>query len=357
MKNIKNLKHTSTFVRYKDLDALRGIAALMVVVFHLGVLRPEPINAFFWGRAGVDMFFIISGFVIFMSIKKVSNVKEFAISRFARLFPAYWFCVTLVAAIQFIALKLNFVHSTSTNISWLKYFANLTMFQKYLGFENVDGSYWTLLVEMIFYIGIAVLLGLNKIKNIFNFGWVILIIILINVLLANAYPAYPFKQINFWFPMFSYFSLFFAGIMFYKLLTEQGDKLKISITILACYLIQVKTYFSLLDASTNINPIYYSIVLTLIFVTFILFINQKISFITNSVTLFLGKISFSIYLIHMYLGVNIMLAGLERILNLPFFISFIITISAIISFAFLINKYIEVPGGKFLKAKLKANAS
>lgn len=53
--------------RYTELDALRGIAALMVVFFHFTMDRPQGQMGFKLGVTGVDLFFIISGFVIFMS--------------------------------------------------------------------------------------------------------------------------------------------------------------------------------------------------------------------------------------------------------------------------------------------------
>ena len=153
MKNaFKKEENPANFHRFSELDALRGIAALMVVFFHFSTVRINPGKVFLWGRAGVDMFFVISGFVIFMSINKANNINQFAFSRFSRLFPAYWFSVTLTALIQIIALKLNFVHSTTTNITWLKYLTNLTMFQTYFGYSHIDQPYWTLLIEMLFYI-------------------------------------------------------------------------------------------------------------------------------------------------------------------------------------------------------------
>ena len=63
--------------RLQELDALRGIAALMVVLFHFTMGRQEANLGFKLGTTGVDLFFIISGFVIFMSLSKVKNSKDF----------------------------------------------------------------------------------------------------------------------------------------------------------------------------------------------------------------------------------------------------------------------------------------
>lgn len=80
--------------RYEELDALRRIAALMVVFFHFTLGRPEAKLGFKLGTTGVDLFFIISGLVIFMSLTRVKTSLDFVINRVSRLYPTYWTCAT-----------------------------------------------------------------------------------------------------------------------------------------------------------------------------------------------------------------------------------------------------------------------
>ena len=89
--------------RFHELDALRGIAALMVVFFHFTIGRAEAKLGFKLGTTGVDLFFIISGFVIFMSLSKVKSSLDFVINRVSRLYPTYWVSVTFT----FILIKLK----------------------------------------------------------------------------------------------------------------------------------------------------------------------------------------------------------------------------------------------------------
>ena len=88
--------------RISSLDALRGIAALAVVLYHYTFrynalyghnFSLEPLSVLKYGHLGVQLFFIISGFVIYLSIENTQSIKKFASNRFARLYPAYWCAV------------------------------------------------------------------------------------------------------------------------------------------------------------------------------------------------------------------------------------------------------------------------
>ena len=92
--------------RLVEVDALRGLAALAVVLFQyttrfteLFATNPPPTFSFPDGHYGVNLFFIISGFVIFMTLEKTSRPMDFVLSRFSRLFPAYWVAIILTLSI------------------------------------------------------------------------------------------------------------------------------------------------------------------------------------------------------------------------------------------------------------------
>ena len=93
-------------MRLKQFDALRGIAAISVCFFHIvKYLKLEVTyfgKIFQFGYMGVDLFFIISGFVIYMSLKNTKCIKEFWISRFTRLYPTYWFSCLFTTTILFV---------------------------------------------------------------------------------------------------------------------------------------------------------------------------------------------------------------------------------------------------------------
>lgn len=141
--------------RIDYLDGLRGIAALAVVLQHVAeriiiadpasgsILRPAFLDLFNAGRFGVALFFLISGFVIPFSFKEPRPLLRFSISRFFRLYPAYW--LSLAFAV------LTFPLLTGENFSTARIVSNITMVQAAFGQRDVIGAYWTLFIELAFY--------------------------------------------------------------------------------------------------------------------------------------------------------------------------------------------------------------
>ncbi|MEU5435561.1 acyltransferase [Streptomyces sp. NPDC020719] len=148
--------------RIYALDGLRLLAALTVVMFHYMALTgrwPEtdsrarfpatyPVAAYGW--LGVQLFFLISGFVICMSTWG-KPLQSFFVSRVVRLYPAYWFAV--IATTVVVAA----VPGGMQPLSLADVATNLTMFQEPLGVEHVDSVYWTLFAELRFYLLFAVI--------------------------------------------------------------------------------------------------------------------------------------------------------------------------------------------------------
>jgi len=89
---------------------------------------------------------IISGYVILMSIDRSRSALTFAVSRFGRLFPAFWAsCAVTYGVVSLMGLALREVALRDALL-------NLTMIPVSLGVGRIDGVYWTLEVELTFYI-------------------------------------------------------------------------------------------------------------------------------------------------------------------------------------------------------------
>ncbi|WP_245642213.1 acyltransferase family protein [Nonomuraea candida] len=147
-----------------ELDLLRFLAALAVVAFHYLVAyasvwgdRPAelfpalaPIAGL--GILGVELFFIISGFVILMSVWG-RGLGAFARSRLVRLYPAYWLSLAAIAAVY----GLTGAKALDPKLSPGEYLLNATMFQRLFKVTDASGVYWSLWAELRFYLLISIL--------------------------------------------------------------------------------------------------------------------------------------------------------------------------------------------------------
>ena len=158
-----------------------GIAALSVALHHIfrygplpgpdaaGKLVPQPLmDAFAHGKIGVQMFFVISGFVIAYVLRKAtvtpSYLRSFGIQRFLRLGPPYWFTIVFVLALYSLTHALAFVSAPLIDDppSWGQVGAHLLYLQNLAGLPNLSAGFWTLCIEMQFYMLFALLLGLAQ---------------------------------------------------------------------------------------------------------------------------------------------------------------------------------------------------
>lgn len=159
--------------RFVFVDALRGFAALIVVIFHVyaknllpmtGYRFPEPLHSVFAnGRLGVEVFFVISGFVIAQSIRNQHItprfVGRFALRRSIRLDPPYW--ATIAAMIVLTLISNHAQHERSLPIpSVSSVIAHVFYLQGFFGYEHIVGVFWTLCYEIQFYLGLVTIVGL-----------------------------------------------------------------------------------------------------------------------------------------------------------------------------------------------------
>jgi peptidoglycan/LPS O-acetylase OafA/YrhL len=138
--------------RVMELDVLRGFAAVAVMLYHYTVRLtqlypslPPAAARLPCGFFGVEFFFCISGFVIFMTLDRTRRPMDFVVSRVARLWPAYLAAMT----VTFCAVRL--IGLPGREVSALHALANVTMLGELLHVPLIDPAYWSLQVELIFY--------------------------------------------------------------------------------------------------------------------------------------------------------------------------------------------------------------
>ena len=152
--------------RIATLDLLRLVAALAVVAYHylfrgaagdplMPIAYPEVAGLAIYGYLGVNLFFLISGYVISWSAEGRSG-QDFAVARFTRLYPAFLVCMTITFVVLLAAGNPAFP------VTFAQFLANIFMFSPALGQPFVDGVYWSIILELVFYfwVMLAVATGL-----------------------------------------------------------------------------------------------------------------------------------------------------------------------------------------------------
>ena len=166
------------------IDALRGIAALSVACYHItryGPL-PEPASRFIpgmlqvwfdYGWIGVQVFFVISGFVIAYSVRNVrvtpGFLANYALRRSIRLDPPYWTTILFVLFLHAVLhLHLGFdspldvPSKLEPDLSWRLIGSHLMYLQNILEYDNLSAGFWTLCIEVQFYLLYVAGLGIAQ---------------------------------------------------------------------------------------------------------------------------------------------------------------------------------------------------
>ena len=337
--------------RYYILDASRFFAAMAVVLFHFFFLSwsaehvdsvsYKSIGEFFkYGYLGVQFFFLISGFVIFMSIQK-GGVIEFIASRASRLYPAYWFAV-LLTSIFIICIDKNTDELQAVDI-----LVNLTMLQKFFNIPNIDGVYWTLAIELIFYFWITVLLATKSVGKFETFAFVFLLISSlsrflhfpnsINLILLTEYSPY-----------------FIAGASFYLICQQGTSPIKISLIIASFFLsLHQAIFLQLPTIQLKHSSIFSEMIVALIIAFFYLFFLvvclKKHKTYRPKIYVFLGALTYPLYLTHQQIG-YILMDSLSGAINKYILVLLVVIICLLISsFIYL---YIETPISKNMRARI-----
>lgn len=327
-----------TKARISELDIFRGFAAIAVVLFHFTYGYDNSVSDiqsdkfyFRYGYLGVHLFFIISGFVIFMTLEKTKKPLDFIVSRFSRLYPAYWAAI-IITIISTIILQVPFQKNIYT---FQQVAINFTMFQSFFKIKDIDGAYWTLAVELTFYFIMLVLFILKKINKIFiiSLFWMFLTVLFNTI----EIPIGKYLKIIL---ILNYAPLFIAGISFFKLKTNKNNK-KYHFVVILSFVVEL---FMLYNKNSNILCYF---IIFLFYVLFYLFINDKLKVINNPFLIFFGSISYSLYLIHETIGTAI-IYWLKFVIDSQFFYvptTFLI----VVLLATFITKWIEKPSLIFIR--------
>lgn len=302
------------------MDGHRGLAILLVIFFHAFARWPElvpygnlygDVPIFKFGWIGVQLFFLISGFVILMTLEKCTGIKEFMFRRWIRLFPAMLVCSTVIyATSSFFPERPAGKPSITSLLPGLTFIEPL-WWKSILGltYHSLEESFWSLYAEFKFYV-FAAFLYYYRGRN-----WLIssLILVYLTSLFFRAGNSY-FHGSNPLFLIannicgslsFEYFGWFAGGAMFYVYVKESKGKwfwAALGISALSATFIQGLKW----------QPSLACILVAVFFA--ISLITPGIQLILSSrFFTFLGFISYPLYLIHE----NMMIAMIIKIGKAP----------------------------------------
>lgn len=291
--------------RLNNIDGLRAIAALSVLVQHMfGDMLRHPgvettalypyvsasVHNFDLGRFGVVLFFLISGFVVPFSIKGEKPLWRFAISRFFRLYPALWLAIA--------ALSLLYWYRGNTpTVSTI--LANMTMAPTLFGKTWLSAIYWTLFIELVFYFLVA---GLFAIKLLYDYRAVFMLGLLLvasttlpMLMRTNDIANLPVQYIGL------HVSFLFSGLLLRFAIIEKRNYA--GLCALCLLSLQLIAIFILSDFSLARGDGFVLIngqnIITAYVAAIILFAAAAVTMRPHSTVLAAtGKISYSIYLFH-----------------------------------------------------------
>ncbi|MEV6616111.1 acyltransferase [Streptomyces sp. NPDC051051] len=335
--------------RLRALDGLRLVAALMVAVYHYAgrggyvteAWGTSPKHQFptlhafaAYGCLGVQVFFVISGFVICMSGWGRSLTSFFA-SRASRLMPAYWVAVLLVTAV--FALPPVVYEAVSPSDALV----NLTLLQQPLGADRVLGVCWTLWVEIRFYALFAlcvVLPGANRRRVImFCAGWT----------LAAAVAQAAHQPLLDLVLMPEYAPFFIGGIGLHLVHRDRRDAyawgiVAISFLIGQHYAVGELWNASDPDAFAHRTTTGIAGVVAFGFVAVAAIALGHLSWANWRWLTVAGALTYPFYLVHEHLG-WVVIRVLHRTLGLPAGVTFALTVTAMLALAWLMNRFVEKP--------------
>lgn len=326
-------------IRNRSLDCLKGLAALIVMFHHYtenyGVLYGHkaeyPFVLMGGGRFGVYIFFLLTGYFILMSINKEKTLFDYWKKKLLNLYPIYFICVLTTFSFVYL-FGLEGREGTVKDLVF-----NLFFLQELSKAKNIDGAYWTLLVQIRYYIIFGVLyffiykINENNKKISFRLLPVLWLacITFCQIIIPDSYSIQ-------WILLADFGHVFLVGQSYYYV--EKGENKKYFFAVII--LCNVYSFIS--------NGLSETILLLLAEAVTILFYTKKLNLKWLGA---IGGYSYAIYLLHQNIGYILIRILEENGFTNEIFV--LVPMAAIILLAFFITKFLEGKAVLVLKRIIK----
>jgi peptidoglycan/LPS O-acetylase OafA/YrhL len=333
--------------RLRGLDALRGVAALAVCLFHYTYSFPRitgrPFDVGFVasaGHYGVDLFFILSGFVIFMTLENSQRAYDFIGARVARIYPAYLASLLLTTTV----VCLSSLPMLRPSLG--KFLANLTMLPQVFGQDVVDGVYWTLAYEAGFYLFAATVIwrcGLERVERVCIVWLAATLLLRFEPVLLWRYP-YALYMIRLA-TTGSFAMLFIIGIMIYRICRGRARPLTYLVLAAALGATIAGPPLTFVHAMSGTG---YFLLIASCAVLVWLGGTDRLPLRPLAPLIFLGEISYSFYLLHECIGWVVMNRLLAWGVSAQW--TLLLTVWFALTLAFGMNRLVERPAQRAVRA-------
>jgi peptidoglycan/LPS O-acetylase OafA/YrhL len=282
--------------RLAFLDMLRGVAALAVVLAHsftMSAMPYNPIEVFDLGYFGVHLFFLCSGFIIPVSLQNSQSLKRFWLRRVFRLYPLYWLNIVCWLVVVY-GLKLGrFQGATFASEPVGSVAANATMLQQLLGFDHLVPLYWTLSLEMLFYIVVSLLFVFRLLPHGIGLAWAF---ISAGVIVEGVLPLLVGAQSP---RILSYLAVMFTGKVWHDFSRGQIEPKAAWRTLLGAMLMSGVLALNIDPASGTLSIHSQGLFGQIGAYALFVFAFHRRDRPSPAILLFMGLISYSLYLMHL----------------------------------------------------------
>lgn len=330
--------------RMVELDALRGIAAALVMLFHFTTRYEQlyghdvaPSFSLPWGHYGVNLFFMISGFVIFMTLHRVRRPMDFLVSRFSRLFPAYWVAVLVTFLLTY---AFNLPEKT---VSVGTAAMNLFMIHGIFHIPHVDGVYWTLQIEIIFYCMALALFVFGRLERV-HLPLLLLLALRLTYFLAERIAGIEMSWTLSQLLILPYIAWFVCGIMVYRTVTSQNETPRKDRALLIAAIVQIAV----------VDGLGVGLLAALLSAALWAAVRGRLPFLANRFFAALGAISYTLYLLHENIGWGVIL-HIERA-GFSADLAIVLAIATSLSMAACLTWTVERPAMNWLRGVYRRHA-